>query len=178
MKAEQILNAAEQNNSIYSFSRNIGYEVRTVQLYVKRYFRHTTYKRISTDYKIAKTILLIEKGYSIQYAWLAVTGSYNTSSYYNRIKEVKANTNFGKKRFLKALAVINKIACAATPVTLKQLGCRRSLIAYIRHTLGYSILSKSRAGYYFSSESSDRSNCERWINAWRRAMGMGTAYRL
>ncbi|MBE6837560.1 MAG: hypothetical protein E7509_06200 [Ruminococcus sp.] len=177
MKAHEILKAAERNDSIYALAENSHYDVRSVQLHVKSYFSAVTYKRISIYYRIAQTLELIRReGYTVEKAYLAVTGSDNTFYYYNLIKEIQARTPWEQKRFLEAMAVIETLAKANKPITLKELGCNRSLIIYIRNTLGYSVLSKPRAGYYFSSNYNDKKNCLGWINNWRKSFGIAENY--
>ena len=74
MKAHEILKAAKRNESIYTLSKNSYYHVRTVQMLVKDYFNGVTYKRICIHYTIAETIRLIFQGYTVQNAYLSVTG--------------------------------------------------------------------------------------------------------
>ena len=176
MKAHEILKAAERNDSIYTLAKSCSYHVRTVQLLVKDYFNGVTYKRICIHYTIAKTIILIRQGYTVQNAYLSVTGSYNTSPYYDMIKKINAQTYGEQIRFLEAITVINRIANAKKPITLKKLNCNRSLIIYIRNTLGYSVLSKPHSGYYFSDDPKDRHNCLKWINSWRSSFGIKKAF--
>ncbi len=171
MKANTILEGARQKDSIKIFADENGYVVRRVQMIVKEIFGSVTYKRISSYYVIAETIALIKKGNTVQNAYLTVKGSDNTSPYYKIINAVNAQTPWQQERFLEAMVVIDKIAESDKPITLKELKCKRSLIVYIRHTLGYRILSKPGAGYYFGNLN-DKTNCLKWINDWRSSVGL------
>lgn len=176
INANQIIKAAESNISIFEFAKNNAYDVRTVQLYVNDWFNRITYKRIQIHYSLAKTIMLIKRGETIQKAYYTATGCHNTTPYYLKLSELGLKKDSEQNRFVQAMGVIKKIANAKKPVTLKQLNCPRSIISYIRHTLGYALLSKPRAGYYFSSSKIDRKNCVKWINSWRTSIGIHKSY--
>lgn len=176
LKPYEILDSAKRHESIYALAENSHYDVRSVQLHVKSYFRGVAYKRICIYYTIAQTIKLIREGYTVEKAYLAVTGSDNTFYYYSITNEIQARTPWEQKRFLEAMAVIETLAKAKEPITLKELGCNRSIISCIRNTLRYSLLSKPRAGYYFSSNYNDKKNCLRWINTWRKSFGVTENY--